>query len=248
MIDIIFNNLDNPIGLVLALVAFLAAIYFAIIPHEIAHALVAKWNGDDTAKNMGRLSMNPLAHLDIVGFIMLLLVGFGYAKPVPVNPNNFSNPRKGMFLVSIAGVTYNIIASFVSYFFCALLLFFQLNFWTLSSDLAVYTFSFFYSFFLTSSKINILLFLFNILPIGALDGLKILASFTRPGNTVVNFLYRYGNYILMMLIILHIATDKFAEYEIVQYFDLLGLYIYNVTNYIFGFYSWLFGLIFGFGA
>ena len=107
----------------LALVAFLLAIYLAIVPHEIAHGLVAKWNGDLTAKINGRLSLNPIVHLDPIGFLMLLTVGFGYAKPVPVNPYNFKVPRRGLFTVAIAGVTYNLLATILSSFFLALIMF-----------------------------------------------------------------------------------------------------------------------------
>ena len=96
--------------LILAL-AFLIVAAFSIVIHEFAHAWVAKLNGDLTAKARGRLTLNPVAHFDPVGVLMMLLVGFGWARPVPINPNNFTNYKRGMFTVSIAGVTANLIAA-----------------------------------------------------------------------------------------------------------------------------------------
>ena len=104
----IFNTYDDVLMTVIAFIAFILAVYFAIIPHEVAHGLVAKWNGDLTAKVNGRLTLNPVSHFDPIGFLMLLFMGFGYAKPVPVNPYNFKVPRRGLFTTAIAGVTYNL--------------------------------------------------------------------------------------------------------------------------------------------
>ena len=88
----------------LNVVAFIAALFVALILHEIAHGLVALWNGDNTAKAYGRLSLNPLRHFDWVGLLLMLLVGFGWAKPVPINPNNFKRRKLGAITVSVAGV------------------------------------------------------------------------------------------------------------------------------------------------
>ena len=92
--------------------AFVVALLTALILHEIAHGLVALWNGDRTAKQYGRLSPNPIKHFDIVGLLMMLLVGFGWAKPVPINPNNFKNRKTGAITVSIAGVITNLLLAF----------------------------------------------------------------------------------------------------------------------------------------
>lgn len=120
LIDIWYMYGDMALVFVM-LIAFIFAIYFAIVPHEVAHGLVAKWNGDLTAQVNGRLTMNPMSHFDLIGFAMLVTMGFGYAKPVPVNPYNFKVPRRGLFTVAIAGVTYNLIAAVVSSFFIALM-------------------------------------------------------------------------------------------------------------------------------
>jgi len=89
-------------------------ILFALTVHEFCHAWVADMLGDDTAKRQGRLTLNPIAHLDVFGTILMFLAGFGWAKPVPVNPLNFENPRKGMLLVAIAGPISNLVMAIVA--------------------------------------------------------------------------------------------------------------------------------------
>ncbi len=84
-------------------------ILFALTVHEFCHAWVANMLGDDTAKRQGRLTLNPIAHLDVLGTILMFVVGFGWARPVPINPLNFKNPRKGMLLVALAGPVSNLI-------------------------------------------------------------------------------------------------------------------------------------------
>ena len=97
----------DPIAFLIYLVYLFAAILISLILHEVAHAYVAYRCGDPTAKMLGRLSLNPLKHLDPVGTLALLFLGFGWARPVPVNPRNFGNYRRDDFLVSIAGIVVN---------------------------------------------------------------------------------------------------------------------------------------------
>ncbi|MBQ7866686.1 MAG: site-2 protease family protein [Clostridia bacterium] len=104
-----FNWLTtDPVGFIIYLIYFAASILLTLILHEIAHGYVAWQCGDPTAKMLGRLSMNPRKHLDPLGTLFLVFFGFGWAKPVPVNPRNFDNYRRDDFLVSIAGITVNI--------------------------------------------------------------------------------------------------------------------------------------------
>ena len=100
---------------ILQFVIILAAIVVSIILHEIAHGVVALWNGDTTAKDAGRLTLNPVSHFDLLGFLMLVVCRFGYAKPVPVNPYNFRNRKTGMITVSLAGISVNILLAFIFY-------------------------------------------------------------------------------------------------------------------------------------
>lgn len=104
-------NLPGIEMLMLAL-AYVLAIVFALMMHELAHGLVAYWCGDKTAKEQGRLSLNPFKHLDLWGSLSFLFVGFGWAKPVPINPLNFRNYKKSMALVSLAGIITNLILAF----------------------------------------------------------------------------------------------------------------------------------------
>lgn len=231
---------------VLCFVAFILAIYLAIVPHEIAHGLAAKWNGDLTAQVNKRLTMNPLAHFDMIGFAMLLLMGFGFAKPVPVNPNNFKKPRRGLFTVAIAGICYNFAAMIVFCMLTALMCFINA-----SVEVNVYVFEFFYQFFYLGARINMMLFLFNIIPLGPLDGFKIIEAYVERDNKFVGFLRRYGTYILIGLFALHFAVNYIVEYapniQFLQYFDILGLYLHYGSFGIAGSVLSLFGLMFGLG-
>ncbi len=144
--------------LAFALVAI--PLLFSVIIHEVAHGWVAYRMGDPTAKWLGRLSLNPLKHIDPVGTLMLFLAGFGWAKPVPVNFNNISDKRKGLIFVSSAGIVANILFAFISLLFIRL-------FSTSSSGIAVILVYY-------VVQINITLAALNLIPIPPLDGSKIL--------------------------------------------------------------------------
>lgn len=111
---------DVAVGIIFVF-AFAIALVLALSLHEMSHALAAKINGDLTAAMYGRLSINPMRHFDPIGLVMMLLVGFGWAKPVPVDPRNFKNYRKGMLDVALSGVITNLIVAFVCSFFLALM-------------------------------------------------------------------------------------------------------------------------------
>lgn len=179
------------------MVATLLAVLIAITCHEVAHGFVAYKLGDNTAKEEGRLTLNPLAHLDPVGALMMLIAGFGWAKPVPVNPFFFKGDRvKGMMLVSVAGPVTNLILSFAFYFiFMAGDGFLSLPFLRVFLQYCV--------------RLNVYLAVFNLIPIPPLDGSKILAGFLprKTAITYLNTVERYGMLILLFLIFFHI-TDR----------------------------------------
>jgi Zn-dependent protease len=152
--------------LAFALVAI--PLLFSVILHEVAHGWVAYRMGDPTAKWSGRLTLNPLNHLDPVGTLMLFLAGFGWAKPVPVNFNNLTDKRKGLLFVSSAGVLANILLAFFALLFIRL---FSLS----SSEIAVILI---YKVFTYVAHINITLAALNLIPIPPLDGSKILMGIT----------------------------------------------------------------------
>ncbi|MBU0991278.1 MAG: site-2 protease family protein [Proteobacteria bacterium] len=145
------------------LIVRVPAILIALTVHELAHGMVAKMMGDRTAELQGRLTLNPLAHLDILGTMMLFFGPFGWAKPVPVNPMNFQNPRKGMALVAAAGPLSNITLAALTG------LFFRLGLVTPGTI--------FYLFISLFFMINIGLAVFNLLPVYPLDGSRILMAF-----------------------------------------------------------------------
>lgn len=177
-----------------ALVGVFSSIFvvFCTLPiHEFAHAVAADKLGDPTARRQGRLTLNPLAHLDLWGCLMILLVGYGYAKPVPVNMRNFKNPKGGMALVALAGPVSNLLMAFVFliiYRICAVFL----N----NTDLAhVFCLFFFYA-----ASINVSLAVFNLLPIPPLDGSRI--AFAMIPNQYYYKIMQYERYIMIALFVL----------------------------------------------
>lgn len=155
-----------------ALIAVLSTCFvvFCCLPvHEMAHAFTAYKLGDDTGKRQGRLSINPLAHLDPIGTIMIFLFGIGYAKPVPVNIGRFQKPKQGMAITALAGPVSNLLMAFVSIFIYTMIRFFALRAGTISSFMAAVLL-----FFSFAAQINISLAVFNLLPIPPLDGSRVL--------------------------------------------------------------------------
>jgi len=175
-------------------VLIMIALIISLTFHEYGHAIVAKLYGDDTAQKAGRLTLNPVAHIDLGGLMMVVLVGFGYAKPVPTNPANFSS-RWATLWVSAAGPGMNLLVAIITINFYILGL--QAG-WSLFEGQGPQFF------FIFLAKINLLLMLFNLIPIGPLDGHYILPYFL-PRSLAMRYLYynqRYGVYALFALIAL----------------------------------------------
>ena len=160
--------------------------------HEMAHGLAAYALGDNTAKREGRLSLNPIHHIDWIGFILLMTVGFGWAKPVPVDPRYFKDPKKSMALTSLAGPFANILLAFLG---AAVLSFTTDRVRLLSEALALFV------------QYNCALAMFNLLPIPPLDGSKIVGAFL-PDRLYYRYLFyeRYGMIILIILLYTGILT------------------------------------------
>ena len=179
MIQLLFQN---PILFLLISVSLIISISI----HEFSHAFVANYLGDSTAKNMGRLTINPKAHLDPVGTLFLLFVGFGWGRPVPFNPLNLKSPRRDAALISLAGPMSNLILAVIlslssRLFFAGGLI------WTFLYFLVLY---------------NLMLGFFNLIPLGPLDGNKIVFGFL-PNKLAIQWIefQRYSMYVLLIMIV-----------------------------------------------
>ena len=174
------------------LVLLIPVLLFALVFHEFSHGWVANKLGDPTAKYSGRLTLNPMAHLDLFGSLMILFVGFGWAKPVPVDSRYLANPRTDMMKIAFAGPASNLLLAFIS----GTLIRLTGNMGVLSSMLIMF------------AQINIMLAVFNMIPIPPLDGSQIFSGLMiRHNPDLVVKLQIYGPQILMGLILFGMFTS-----------------------------------------
>ena len=181
-------------GSLAAMLSGAVIVLVTITVHELAHGYTAYLLGDNTAKNAGRLSLNPLAHLDPLGAILLFVTGFGWAKPVPINPFYFKGRSRGILLVSLAGPLSNVVLAFVLAMFVPLAARFNMSLAQIIAS-AIY--------------LNIYMAIFNLLPIPPLDGSKILASLI-PKDAAYKFLSVMDQYGMILLLVLAI-TNVFGK-------------------------------------
>lgn len=181
---------EDPIFLLMLLLARLLAMLVAVSFHEWAHAFAAYKLGDPTAKNMGRMSLDPMKHLNGIGVLAFMLFGIGWARPVIVNSSNLKHYRRDDIIISLAGVLMNLVLSFVFYG-----IYFALAAFGVTSEIVTLIME-------TVIVMNISFAVFNILPIPPLDGYHVLSSlFIRKNFKVVQFFQRYGFIILLVLVV-----------------------------------------------
>lgn len=171
-----------------ALIVKILAVMICISVHEFSHGYVAYLLGDKTAKNAGRLTLNPLAHFDIIGILMFVFIGFGWAKPVPINISNFKKPKRDVVAVSIAGPLSNFLLAFSLIFLTRIGLKTQ-------NEYLFYVANFAY----ITACYSVALGVFNLIPIHPLDGSKIIGPFL-PKNTQI-FMYKNQQFMQFALII-----------------------------------------------
>tara|TARA_X000001036_G_scaffold233749_1_gene218255 strand:- start:742 stop:1377 length:636 start_codon:yes stop_codon:yes gene_type:complete len=188
---------------------------FSLCFHEFSHSLAALLLGDDTSYRLKRTNINPLNHLDPMGTMMILFVGFGWAKPVPVNPYNLENPTKDMMKIAFAGPASNLLLAFI-----ALLI---SNIFSINTIVV----SYFYI-------INLALAVFNLLPISPLDGSQIFNPIIyRYNRRAGNFLTKYGSQILLSLILFGLFTGYSLLWQIMSpIISLINTLFITVVNFI----------------
>ncbi len=194
----------------------LPGILIAFAFHEYAHAQTAVWFGDDTPRLQGRTTLNPFVHIDIIGFIMIILAGFGWAKPVQVNPNNFRNRKRDDILVSLAGPLMNF---FLAVIFLSLM---KITTHIPSDILSGDIYEILMNIFDYAAWINVVLGVFNLLPVPPLDGSHIFFGLTGLKDT--EFYYRIqqmSTFILLALIITNLI-DKIISPPIILIYSFLS--------------------------
>ena len=210
----------SPMDWLMDKLLMLPAIVIGFSFHEYAHAAVAYKLGDPTPKMQNRVTINPISHIDPLGFICLLLAGFGWGVPVQITPSNFKNRRRDELLVSLAGVVMNFIIA-VLFAFVAKAMVMALGYEFLSGSFG----NILWQMVIYVIMINLVLMLFNLIPCPPLDGFSIISEIFNIKHTNLYWnVYRYGDLILVALIILGI-TDKILTPAMNFIFNILWTYI-----------------------
>lgn len=211
--------------LLISLISSAIVVFITMPIHEFAHGFAARKLGDPTAHYSGRLSLNPKAHLDPFGAIMIFLFGIGWARPVPVDTRYFTNPKRDMAITAFAGPLSNLLLAFVSMLLGNIIAFTSYFF---NSLIVANILSFIYMVFFYIALINISLAIFNLVPIPPLDGSKILAAFLP--DRIYYRLMAYERFFSMLLFALIFFSTRFS--------NLLSLAVSGIIN-LFNWITWL---------
>jgi Zn-dependent protease len=232
----VLSNLGTEIvSFLQQLLVIIPGLYLGVVLHEVAHGYIAYRNGDPTARNLGRLSLNPIVHIDLFGSILLPLllvllksgILFGYAKPVPINPGYFRNYRKGIRYSSLAGPVTNFILAFILGMLYSLMIYIlkvsghPVDEIMLATDVGNRILQILFSMVYFAIRINIFLGIFNFIPVPPLDGANILATFL-PGNAM----YKY------------LSIGRFGFIIVFAFIYFIGGYIGPVIGFLMNIFTW----------
>ena len=213
----LWNALD--FGSLESILLRLAAVFLCLTIHETCHGLAAYALGDPTAKRAHRLSLNPLRHIDWIGFVMMIVAGFGWAKPVPVNPNYFKKPKQGMAITALAGPVSNFVLALLLLLAARLVYLRALATGTLPETL--------FTFLVNTASLSVGLGLFNLVPVPPLDGSKVVAVLLP--DRAYNWLMRYEQFgMVLLVIIISVGIGSNA-------LDAANRWVFDLFCRIFGF-------------
>jgi len=200
---------DIVINLLLTLPVILLALSF----HEAAHAFAAYKMGDRTAYNLGRVTLNPAKHLDLFGTLSMLIVGYGWAKPVPINARNFRNPKMGMAITAIAGPLANLALGLLGTIFCAITsVAMTLNLFTLlENDMLFRIVDIIFTLFYYMGVMNFILMFFNLIPVPPFDGSRFFGMFL-PDKLYFDIM-RYERYILLAVLLGSVVCSNLFDFS-----------------------------------
>jgi Zn-dependent protease len=200
---------------------FLPGIILGLTVHEFSHAFIAHRCGDSTSRDQGRVTLNPLKHIDPLGFVMLLVAGFGWAKPVEFNEHNLKNPKTDSLKIAVAGPVSNaILAMVISVIFVVVYKVFNGTYYPVVTEIFIY-----------AIYINWGLFIFNLIPVPPLDGSHLLLAYFKKYPALYNGLYKYGSYIFLGLILVTVVSkiNLLPIWPLVQFLGQGFLSIFGVN-------------------
>ena len=218
MIDLPINQLfsGNFQGFFINLLLILPALIIAVSFHEAAHAWMANKMGDPTARNLGRLTLDPIKHFDLLGFLSFALIGFGWGKPVPTNPRNYYNYKKGNALVALSGVTINLIISIVTIGIISLM-----SYLGAFNTVVIGSYSnIMWIIYIILSEIaflNLVLCIFNLIPIPPLDGHHLIKGFIARKSPKFYMIYNQYGYLFLIVVLFFIAPVRNGFFNLIYF-------------------------------